>query len=162
MKFDLDALRAAPGRFFHLSGEEIFSELDWRGETVHLEGPVRTEARAMYQNGQVMLNIRVHTRAHRQCSRCLRDVLENVHYAGDMDVFPADLEGKYLELRPFVEAGVRLGLSLKPLCKQDCRGLCPECGADLNVEPHKATCTTQTKGDPRWNKLKVLLEGLAS
>ncbi len=158
MRFELDVMRATPGRLFRLRGAVPVAEVDWRGEPVKLEGPVAVEARASYQNDQVFLNIRVRARAHRACSRCLRDVVEPVEFGGDMDVFPEDAEGKYLELGPFVEAAVRLGMSTKPLCRRDCRGICPECGADLNLEQHKSGCTHGTKGDPRLKKLKVLLE----
>ena len=41
------------------------------------------------------------------------------------------------------------------LCKEDCKGLCPVCGADLN----ETTCNCNTKQiDPRLEKLKMLLD----
>ena len=43
---------------------------------------------------------------------------------------------------------------LKMLCRDDCQGLCPECGADLNME--KCNCTS-TPVDPRWGTLTDLL-----
>ena len=45
---------------------------------------------------------------------------------------------------------------LKSLCRDDCRGLCPECGADLNAE--KCRCDTLAI-DPRWGALANLLSG---
>ena len=39
-----------------------------------------------------------------------------------------------------------------PLCRPDCLGLCPTCGADRNEEP----CTCAEPGDPRWAALDVL------
>ncbi|MCD6541422.1 DUF177 domain-containing protein, partial [Candidatus Bipolaricaulota bacterium] len=65
---------------------------------------------------------------------------------------------QYLELRPYIENGVRLAIERKPLCKPDCKGICPHCGANLNVEGHKLGCQALEKEvDPRWAKLKELL-----
>ncbi len=57
-----------------------------------------------------------------------------------------------LDLRPMAHDAVVLELPLAPLCRQDCRGLCPECGADRNTEP----CDCVAPRDPRWANLDVL------
>ncbi|MFN3694656.1 MAG: YceD family protein, partial [Ignavibacterium sp.] len=43
-----------------------------------------------------------------------------------------------------------LAIPMKKLCKEDCKGLCPRCGADLNFE--QCTCPKE-EIDPRWEKL---------
>jgi uncharacterized protein len=57
-----------------------------------------------------------------------------------------------LDLRPMVRDAVVLELPLAPLCRPDCRGLCPECGADRNEEE----CSCEEPRDPRWATLDVL------
>jgi uncharacterized protein len=57
-----------------------------------------------------------------------------------------------LDLRPMVHDAVVLELPLAPLCREDCRGLCPGCGADRNTEP----CGCVAPRDPRWANLDVL------
>lgn len=47
-----------------------------------------------------------------------------------------------------------LALPMKPLCKADCRGLCPECGANRNTT--RCACAPEDT-DPRWATLKTLL-----
>lgn len=54
---------------------------------------------------------------------------------------------------PLVEAQLQLELPMKPLCRPDCRGLCPRCGADRNTVP----CECREEGDERLAKLKSLL-----
>lgn len=157
MRFDLEAMRASPGRLFRISGTELIEQFEWHGETLYPEGPVDAEAVAFSQQDQVVLRLNIKARVHRRCSRCLSDLMDVAEYEGVLEVFPSDLEGRYLELRPFIEAGLRLGLSQKPLCRSDCRGICPDCGADLNREEHRAGCVRQRKGDPRLQKLKELL-----
>jgi uncharacterized protein len=160
MRFDLDAMRAAPGKIFRVEGDENVPTLDWRGEEVKVEGPVHAEASAFYvsSENQVVLTVHVRGRVHRVCSRCLAEVVENVDKEEELEVFPDEIQGKYLELRPFIEAGMRLGLSSKPLCKPDCKGICPYCGADLNREPHRPNCNRpKTAKDPRLSVLAQLL-----
>jgi uncharacterized metal-binding protein YceD (DUF177 family) len=57
-----------------------------------------------------------------------------------------------LDLRPMVHDAVVLELPLAPLCREDCRGLCPTCGNDRNAEP----CGCVAPRDPRWANLDVL------
>ena len=47
---------------------------------------------------------------------------------------------------------VLLELPLAPLCSEDCRGLCPQCGINRNV----ADCECVPAGDPRWSVLDTL------
>ena len=54
---------------------------------------------------------------------------------------------------PFVEEQLQLEIPMKPLCREGCRGLCPRCGADLNVAP----CACAEAPDGRWEALKDLL-----
>lgn len=57
-----------------------------------------------------------------------------------------------LDLRPMVRDAVVLELPLAPLCRPDCQGLCPQCGADRNEE----VCACEAPRDPRWANLDVL------
>ena len=57
-----------------------------------------------------------------------------------------------LDTRPLVVEHVQLGVPMKPLCKEDCAGLCGQCGADLNQGP----CSCKAEVDPRWAALKGL------
>ena len=59
-----------------------------------------------------------------------------------------------LSLEDVVREQVLLSLPSRTLCKEDCKGLCPRCGHNLNLE----TCKCDTVSDPRWNALA----GLAS
>lgn len=99
-----------------------------------------------------------------QCVRCLVDLTdEEVVDFQELYVYPdnaeADaetedeirhLQGDLLDLEPVLRDAVVLDLPFQPLCRPDCRGLCPDCGADLNADPehgHDAPI------DPRWSGL---------
>ena len=71
----------------------------------------------------------------------------------DEETYP--LSGELLDLRPLVRDAVLLELPIAPLCREDCAGLCPTCGADLNDGP--CSCPP-AGGDPRWAALDALRE----
>lgn len=110
-----------------------------------------------------------------QCSRCLADVDIPLEIEIDEEFFPTIevktgvaidwsdseeiepalmiSERHILDLREVVRQDLLLALPLHPLCRPDCKGMCPGCGADLNVEP--CTCE-ETPMDPRWQALADL------
>lgn len=55
------------------------------------------------------------------------------------------------DLTPLVEEVIITDIPMTPWCNEDCKGLCPTCGGDLNV----STCNCREESiDPRWEKLK--------
>ncbi len=74
------------------------------------------------------------------------------------ELLPEDLDVLYYDdlvvpFDPYVEEQVQLELPMKALCREDCRGLCPQCGADRNAAP----CDCAPPSDERWQSLKTLL-----
>ncbi|HWE54743.1 MAG TPA: DUF177 domain-containing protein [Acidimicrobiales bacterium] len=69
----------------------------------------------------------------------------------DEDTYP--LTGELLDLQPLIRDAILLELPLNPLCREDCAGLCPTCGADLADGP--CDCAAPP-ADPRWAALDVL------
>lgn len=70
--------------------------------------------------------------------------------AEDLDVFPFD--GDRIDLEPLLREQFILAIPFAPLCRDDCRGLCPQCGVDRNSAP----CTCEAPVDPRLEGLKAL------
>ena len=54
---------------------------------------------------------------------------------------------------PIVEERIQIAIPMKPLCREDCRGLCPQCGGDRNVS--ECNCVVEFV-DPRWRGLQLL------
>lgn len=71
----------------------------------------------------------------------------------DEETYP--LRGEMLDLRPLVRDAILLQLPIAPLCSDDCAGLCPTCGSDLN---EGACGCPPPSGDLRWAALDVLRE----
>jgi uncharacterized protein len=98
-----------------------------------------------------------------ECVRCLSEVSDTlevdvqelfVHPESDAGEDEASrLEDDLVDLEPLLRDGVVLDLPFQPLCREDCQGLCVECGANLDADPehsHEASL------DPRWAKLRRL------
>jgi uncharacterized protein len=106
------------------------------------------------------------------CSRCLEPFSFPLEAAFDLRYLPAaamsteseraigddDLETSYyqndeIDLSGLVAEQILLALPMKPLCREECRGLCQECGANLNTGP----CACQpSRLDPRLAGLRPL------
>jgi uncharacterized protein len=68
----------------------------------------------------------------------------------DDELYPIDDDT--IDLGPLMRDAIVLELPATPLCRPDCRGLCPHCGADLN----EGACDCVAPPDPRWANLDVL------
>ena len=69
---------------------------------------------------------------------------------GDEDAYL--IENDFADLAPLVHDAILLELPLAPLCREECRGLCPYCGIDRN----EATCDCEAPVDARWATLDGL------
>jgi uncharacterized protein len=63
------------------------------------------------------------------------------------------LQDDRLDLSAWARDAIALALPDQILCRDDCAGLCPVCGKDLNLEPHEHV---EERIDPRWEKLSQL------
>ena len=77
--------------------------------------------------------------------------------SGERAITPDETEIGYYEesglsLEDVVREQVLLSLPSRTLCKEDCKGLCPRCGQNLNLE----SCNCNPTADPRWNALAGL------
>ncbi len=79
-----------------------------------------------------------------------RFVDDPVASASDDELYP--ITDDTVDLAPLARDTVVLELPMAPLCREDCAGLCPQCGADRNQGP----CGCVAPRDPRWANLDVL------
>jgi uncharacterized protein len=75
------------------------------------------------------------------------------HELGEDDLDVTYLEEGRIDTDHLLRENILLSLPVQPLCREDCRGLCPQCGANLNLGP----CSCPTPGeDPRLRVLRKL------
>jgi uncharacterized protein len=100
-----------------------------------------------------------------ECRRCMApldgalvtDVRELFRRGGGEDDGTYPLAEDHINIRDMVLDALFVALPVLPLCREDCRGICPRCGTDLN----DAACgCEEVHVDPRWSGLEVLATGI--
>ncbi len=160
-------------------------QADIHEEDVHLDsdltvlGPVNGHVRMRRTNQGLLVDGWVDLTLRLQCDRCLKDFEQPVHVTFEElfyptvdvntgepmrppldgeDIFPIDAHHQ-LDLTEAVRQNLLLDLPMMKLCREDCPGLCPQCGHDLSLGP----CDCQPEPDERMSVLaKLLQNGLQS
>jgi uncharacterized protein len=137
--------------------------------------PVRGHVKLLRTKAGVLVTAHLSLNKPEVCSRCLRPLLETVRVdfeeefqttvdvqsgrlldeRPDQDAFLID-SNHMLDLTEAVRQYREASLEMQPLCRPDCKGLCPHCGRDLNQADCGCDCTVI---DSRLAGLAALLEG---
>ena len=113
--------------------------------------PIHWEATATNTGEAILIEGSVNATGATQCARCLDDVavdfagaIEGYFLIGDDVDHPEDLDDDefdvlpddhVIDLVPLIEAALIVEAPNMPLCREDCKGICPQCGANLNDGP---------------------------
>ncbi len=168
MLYDVSRLRTGTDRLTRrFEPSEFPVEEEFRlGAPVDLDVEIHKDATKVRVTGRVATTLQL------DCSRCLEpfDIPLDAAFdalflpavanagAGEQEVADEDLgvsfyKDETLDLAELMREQFYLALPMKPLCRPDCKGLCPVCGINRNRE----TCTCQTEWtDPRLDALKRL------
>lgn len=169
MKIDLERQRlgSRDSQEFHFDcpgNDDYLKELGGKYlENLKVDGLLEKSGQHYLIRGQLKTALEL------QCSRCLeRFYLPvdigfqfNLVESGYQDEYTLDEDALFfssdeVDIQPFIEQLIYSEIPLAPLCKPDCRGLCPVCGTNQNI----AQCRCQNENtDPRWDKLKNLKAG---
>ncbi len=169
MKIELKRTSEDFSQKVHL--EEAAEVLKLQAEGAKFEKPVRVELTVSKSKDQLICRGKIFTPVKLDCSRCLveyeEDLFSDLDFVVDLagtsekmdseedGYFAADPSSAFFVIDDLVREAIILSLPLKPLCSEDCKGLCPVCGADQN----KSRChCVKEKADPRWDKLKGLVK----
>ena len=115
--------------------------------------------------GVLTLSAEVEADAVCICARCLKEFDRHVHMHTDAVIKDGEeqdddspdvyyLDGDYVDVDEIIVTDFVLNMEERVLCKEDCKGLCEKCGADLNESP----CSCKKEIDPRFAVLGQLLE----
>lgn len=106
-----------------------------------IKGPMHVEAELAGTTDGVQADFEVTARANLVCVRCLTEWEEELavegsqHYSIIPDEDGYAIEGSTIDLSGPAQDELALGIPATPLCSEDCKGLCPICGTDLNRDP---------------------------
>lgn len=125
------------------------------------EDPARLSVRVRNVGDGLIAEVTGHAVIPVLCARCLAETRVDVPFAVSEEFREEpgpqmeDLDylrytGDHLDLDALVADAVALEIPLAPLCKEDCKGLCPRCGTNWNV----GSCRCAPAADPRWDALR--------
>lgn len=169
MFIEIEDLKPEPLHVHHVfqAGEIEFSH-----EDATLNEPVTVDFTLVHKNSGLHITGTVETIVRFRCSRCAGEFDRNISAGFDLSYLPqpewadenVEVELKYedmevafydgiaFDVNMMVLEQIELAIPMKSVCREDCKGLCYQCGADLNER--NCSCIRET-GDPR---LSVLLK----
>jgi uncharacterized protein len=135
-----------------LSGSDPSSIMDLEEPDTRFEHDVAYELLAQIQGNALLVTGWLSTPATLRCSRCLQ--VFDLPLRVDQFVFHQELQGEdFVDLTANMREDIILELPQRALCAEDCKGLCPHCGKELN----KGSCRCKpSEGDLRWHALDNL------
>jgi uncharacterized protein len=162
--------------------EQVYTpeEFSLEDDYARLAGSVRVAGHASRKRGEVDLRGSIEASVELNCDRCLAPVAMPVRLdfkaelgmtdksAGateateatelqDTDLDFSTYDGEAINLDEIVREQILLSLPARQLCSDDCKGLCLDCGANLNEQ----TCDCKrNETDPRWSVLAELNKGV--
>jgi uncharacterized protein len=124
----------------------------FQGLELDLAGPLAVEGQLQETSeGEYFWRATLAGAVRSECRRCLTDVTVpvdidvNVMFSSDPEaaddpsVYPLDEASRTVDVRAAVREELALMVPGFPLCRENCAGLCPRCGADLNAGPCRCT-----------------------
>jgi len=168
-------------RKVHFDVDFAPGEINFEERAFRQTSPLHAEGTAELLNdtlGEIRIRGKLDVKMETDCDRCLDPT--PVHVASDFDLFyrPAPIrtaaheialdegesqigfyEGSGLELGDVLREHILLSLPMQYVCREDCRGICPTCGINLNTGA--CNCRAETVDD-RWAALRQLRGSLGA
>jgi uncharacterized protein len=169
MRIELANLEERRTSFSHLYQP---AELDLTDERVSISNPVSVVGELTRTSGGLHIEGKIETEVRVECDRCLKPLTFPIsaefalEYISEQDYRESNaaeltekqmtvsvFDGEIIDIDEMVREQILLAVPARVLCASGCKGICPSCGANLNLQE----CSCQTKEtDPRWAELKKL------
>lgn len=163
MLFDVKPILHVPGKRLEFQFELDLSDVEFSGRCP-VSRPVKVSGEVRNTAGVLELALKAGTTLDAVCDRCgkrflqEKEILYSCMLAEELQNEDSDeivlLEDGEVDVGDLARTAFILGMDTKTLCSEDCKGLCPRCGADLNLGP----CSCKKETDPRLAVLAKLLE----
>jgi uncharacterized protein len=167
VRIELENLEGRKGDFAHVYQPDELNPVD---ERVRLTAPAAVTGKVRLSGNEVFVSGHVDTRAQVECDRCLQpveapvsadftlDYITGSEYESsevaeltEAEMSVAVFDGEGLDVDEIVKEQILLAVPTRMLCREDCKGICPECGIDRNTG--ECSCGADNI-DPRWAALK--------
>ena len=169
MLIDLSDIIKDYGGKLKISESFKMEDVDFLGESFTFIGDCSINGYIMNNTKSLDLSATVTGRAEVHCARCQKPVVIDVEFPVSEVLVREDREisededavvysGHEIELSDVLTNSFLMNVSGRYLCSDDCKGLCPHCGIDLNVS--ECNCENEYI-DPRWEKLAEIMKNMS-
>ena len=159
-----------PSEFHSYSEHATMDDLDFGGLEFSFPDGIDWKANITNTGGALLVQGKVAGVAKTQCMRCLEEA--SIPIEGDIEGYflltpdslpPDDMEedefgrigeDKTIEMSPLIESAILLELPQVPVCREDCAGICPHCGRNLNEGD--CGCASEDEASSDSNPFSVL------
>ena len=172
MRIELENLEGGKGSFAQTYQPD---ELDLMDERVRLQQPASVTGRIRTSGSEVRVSGTIDARVEVECDRCLKalEVAVSAKFALEYitgqeyestqvaelsteEMAVSVFDGEAIDVDEIVREQILLAVPDRALCKDDCKGICSNCGTDLN----SGNCNCESSEiDPRWEALKKFKNG---
>lgn len=152
MKIDVNAIRFDIGAVQQVDEAAMMDDLELDGRTVELPEPVHLRLTVTNTDDKYLVMGKMTLRARVECARCLEKFLLPMEIEFFEEFSKDEMENEnQLDLTDSIYEHILLDLPIKTLCSEDCKGLCPQCGQNINLRD--CGCDRRVT-DPRLVKLQ--------
>ncbi len=177
MKLDIHDIKNSPGESKSYGFDEEYPKFAFMGEEIRFAEPVHLAVTVTNIEVGFLVQGFIHAVVKRVCARCTETLTDEINsdftglfqqekestsHAGEEDEESEDEDenlevysyhGNTIDITDIVSDTITVEISMKPLCREDCRGLCPVCGQNLNEK--ECSCDTE-EIDERLADLKKI------
>ncbi len=166
MSIDLSNLFSKDESIYSFESEITSSDINSDLKEFEVLHPIKYKGEICKINREYIMNIHIYYTFKTKCDRCLTTTIKNSKTSlsakledykkmqEEEDEVDTDIiyyDNNVISIEDYVLMEVLSSLPMKTLCKEDCKGLCPKCGADFNKE--SCDCIVENI-DPRFEKLR--------
>ncbi len=165
MIIDVSSILKETGGKINIDAKLDFADVDFLGESFRFTAPLDLCGK-IYNNGKSLrLELKVSGNMQVHCARCISlidtglefDVVENF-MQDDSEAVDEDIilfSGTKIDIKDVVVNSFFMNAEGRYLCSEDCKGLCPKCGKNLN----EGSCDCADDDiDPRWASLREIMD----
>lgn len=156
MKIDVNSIRYDVGGIKHVDEQVQMADLKMKHRTVELPEPLHLDLTITNAGENYLVTGEMEARTVMECNRCLEKFVYPMKVEFFQEFEKNDLKDEnFIDLTDSIYEHLILELPIKTLCDENCKGLCPQCGQNINSKD--CGCDRQVI-DPRLVKLQDLFK----
>jgi uncharacterized protein len=161
MKINVSSVSRSIDSSMKVSGDVNIPQISYGSEDIDIVSPIVVDGMITNTGGQLIIKGTIKAKLLLKCSRCLEKFEYNLVTSFEEELSNEEneedvifVEGDILDMTDIVVNNILLSLPMKFVCSENCKGLCPKCGRNINI--HECSCVDENL-DPRLAVLKDLL-----